>query len=171
MTPFLSSPGQTGRPIERRSGRQDDGIVESVQLVEGYVAADLDVAEIGDVLLERHLLERTGDLLGGLVIGRDAAANETERGRQPFDNVDFAGGVRIEQRLGSVKPGRARTDDGNANRHSSIPSRRRVDRRGTLLQRTRGCEQVSPMIQGASDTSARRNDALVRQVVLLAAGA
>ena len=79
--------------------------------------ADLDVAEEAEAVARRGLLVDADHRLDLRVVGRDAAADEAERGREAVEEVDL--GVQVlalEDVLGRVEAGRAGADDGDAKR-------------------------------------------------------
>ena len=103
--------------------RQHDGVVELAQLGERHASADLDVAVEVHQVPQRGPFELLGDLLGALVIGSDARADQPERRRQTLDDVDPHIGGFVQQRFGGVEAGRTGADDGDRDRHPSAPPR------------------------------------------------
>ena len=81
--------------------------------------ADLDVAEEAEALAGGGLLVDPDHRLDLRVVGRDAAADQPERGRQAVEEVDLGvRGLVLEHVLGGVEAGRAGADDGDAQRGS-----------------------------------------------------
>jgi hypothetical protein len=81
------------------------------------VLADLDVAEEAELLPPGGLLVDPRDRLDLRMVGRDAGADEPERGRQAIEHVDLdrelLGG---QQMPGGVEAGRPGADDGDSQR-------------------------------------------------------
>ena len=67
----------------------DDRVVALLELGDGDVAADLDVAEELKALASRGLLVDADHRLDLRVVGGDAGADEPERGRQAVEHVDL----------------------------------------------------------------------------------
>ena len=92
----------------------DNRIVELLELVNGDVLADVDVAEQADLRLVHHLVEGLDDALNTRVVGGNAVADQAEGGRHALVNVDADVGLRLRQRVGGVDACRAGADDCNA---------------------------------------------------------
>ena len=104
--------GQFERPVVRRSGGEDDGVVKPGQLGDGHVRADGDIADEADVRRQRHLLVAPVDRLDRLVVGGDSRADQPVGDRQSVDHVDLdLVAVELLQRLGGVIARRSGTDD------------------------------------------------------------
>src|SRR5205085_674523 len=88
---------------------------EPDEIVVREVAADLDVAEEAKAGPGGDLLEGSGDGLDVRMVGRDPAADEAPRRRQPLDQVDLDGRILAREQLpGRVEARRPRTDDSDA---------------------------------------------------------
>jgi hypothetical protein len=100
------------RPVLRCAGRQHHRVVKPLQLGNGHVAADRDVADEAHVVRQRGLLVAPRDGLDRLVIGRHAGADQAVGNRQQVEDVDphilpeF-----LLRRFGGVITCRARPDD------------------------------------------------------------
>ena len=95
--------------------REDDRVVEPLELFDLDVVADLDVAEEAEALARGGLFVHPGDRLDLRVVGGDAAANQPEGGGEAVEEVDL--GVQIltlEDVLGGVEAGGPGADDGDA---------------------------------------------------------
>ena len=95
--------------------REDDRVVEPLEVLDLDVVADLDVAEEAEALAGRGFLVDPDHRLDLRVVGRDAAADQAEGGGEAVEEVDL--GVRVlvfEDVLGGVEAGRAGADDGDA---------------------------------------------------------
>ena len=105
-----------------RAVGEDDGVVYRLKLRDARFAPDFDVAEEPDAVRLQYLGEGATDALGGLVIGRDAEADQAERRRQLVDHVDPAARQLVDQALGDIHPARSRSDDSHASCHAVVPS-------------------------------------------------
>ncbi len=95
--------------------REDDRVVEPLQLLDLDVVADLDVAEEAEALAGRGFLVDADHRLDLRVVGGDAAADQPEGGRQAVEQVDLGVQVAVlEDVLGGVEAGGAGADDGDA---------------------------------------------------------
>ena len=69
-------------------GREDDGVVVLLQVVEGDVDAEAHVAEDPDVAAVEHVAQRRDDALDARVVGGDAVADEAVGRGQLLEQVD-----------------------------------------------------------------------------------
>ena len=115
--------GEAELAIERRADRQDHGIVHLAKPIDIDVASDLDIAEVSDLQLGGGPIETAGNVLGGLMIGRHAIANEAVRRRQALDDVDLAIDSRLDQGVRRIEAARPGTDDRDCDRHSNVSPR------------------------------------------------
>ena len=99
--------------VGARAGREDDGVVELLQVVELEVGAVVDVAEEADAVMGEHALERLDDLLDPRVVRRDAVADQAERGRVPVEDVDRDVDLRLGQDVRGVDACRSGADHGD----------------------------------------------------------
>jgi hypothetical protein len=98
--------------VGRRAERVDDRVVAVEQLVARDVLAEGDAAEEAEALLGGGLVVDLGDALELRVVGRDARADQAVRRRQGVIQVDLE--ACLEQLVGRVEAGRARSDDRGA---------------------------------------------------------
>ncbi len=90
----------------------DDRVIALLELGDGDVSADVNVAEELKPLAGGGLLVDADHRLDLRVVRGDPGADEPERGREPIEHVDLDRDVlAFEQVLGGVKAGRARADD------------------------------------------------------------
>ena len=102
--------------------REDDRVVEPLEVLDLDVVADLDVAEEAEALAGGGFFVDPGHRLDLRVVGGDAAADQPEGGGEAVEEVDL--GVQIlalEDVLGGVEAGRAGADDGDAKRVLWVP--------------------------------------------------
>ena len=98
--------------VGRRAVGGDDRVIALLELGDGDVGADVDVAEELKTLTGGGLLVHADHRLDLRVVRGDPGADEPERGREPIEHVDLDRDVlAFEQVLGGVKAGRARADD------------------------------------------------------------
>ena len=94
---------------------EEDRVVALLELGDGDVGADVDVAEEAELGPGRRLLVDADDRLDLRVVGRDARAHQPVGGRQPVEHVDLDGEVLVlEQVLGRVEARRPGADDRDA---------------------------------------------------------
>jgi len=98
------------------AGREDHRVVELPQLLQGDVGPELDVRQQADVAAVHHAVQRGDDLLDARVVGCDAVANQPERCREAFEQVDRDVEVGLRQDVGGVDACRPGPDDGDAQR-------------------------------------------------------
>ncbi len=95
--------------------REDDRVVEPLEVLDLDVVADLDVAEEAEALARRRFLVDADHRLDLRMVGGDAAADQAEGGGEAVEEVDLGVRVRVlEDVLGGVEAGRAGADDGDA---------------------------------------------------------
>ena len=95
--------------------REDDRVVEPLEVLDLDVVADLDVAEEAEALARRGFLVDPDHRLDLRVVGGDAAADEAEGGGEAVEEVDLGVHVfALEDVLGGVEAGGAGADDGDA---------------------------------------------------------
>ena len=95
--------------------REDDRVVEPLEVLDLEVMADLDVAEEAEALAGRGFFVDPDHRLDLRVVGGDAAADEPEGGGEAIEEVDLGVGLGVfEDVLGGVEAGRAGADDGDA---------------------------------------------------------
>ncbi len=93
---------------------QHDRVVDFLQLGHADVAPDLDIAEIPHIGVRHRLLEGAADVLGGGMVGRNPAADQTERRGQPLDDIDLHVRHELEEPLNDIHAARPGADDGDA---------------------------------------------------------
>ena len=97
--------------------REDDRVVEPLEVLDLEVVADLDVAEEAEALARRGFLIDPDHRLDLRVIRGDPAADQAERRREAVEEVDLGVDViSLEDVLGGVKAGGPGADDGDAKR-------------------------------------------------------
>mmetsp|Transcript_122251 Transcript_122251/g.342186 ORF Transcript_122251/g.342186 Transcript_122251/m.342186 type:complete len:234 (-) Transcript_122251:40-741(-) len=133
------------RPIARRAGADDDGVVALPQQCQRQPLADLDVAKEAEPVVLRHIREVRNDVLHLGMVRRHAEADKAERRRQPLEHVDLHGPLylalvgQLEQVLRRVERRRARADDRDmVVAPAPEPRRRRNTRRGCGAARDGG---------------------------------
>ena len=85
------------------------------QVIDADVAPQLDVAEEAKARVGGDAVERGGDGLDLLVVGRHAVAHQSERRRQPVVQIDLDDQFTfLEEALGGIEPGRPGADNGDA---------------------------------------------------------
>ena len=95
--------------------REDDRVVEPLEVLDLDVVADLDVAEEAEALAGGGFLVDPDHRLDLRVVGGDAAADQAEGRGQAVEEVDLGVQVLVlEDVLGGVEAGRAGADDGDA---------------------------------------------------------
>src|SRR5215217_6052084 len=95
----------------------DELMVEPLQLPVVEIDTVGDVPEEADPWVGQDLVEDAGHRLDGLVIGRDAVADQPERGGEAVEDIDGQGDVGSpEKALGGIEPGWAGADDGDPQR-------------------------------------------------------
>ncbi len=113
-------PGDPEPPVGLGADGVDHRVValEQVRVRDGD--ADVDVAEEAEAGARSRLLERPGHRLDVLVVGSHSQPDQAPRGRQPVEQVDGDGRIlALQQRVSRVEAGRARADDGDAERPRS----------------------------------------------------
>ncbi len=94
---------------------EEDGVIALLELGDGDVAADLDVAEEAELRPGGGLLVDPDHRLDLRVVGGDPGADQPVGGRKPVEHVDLdRGALVLEQVLGRVEARRPRADDGDA---------------------------------------------------------
>ncbi len=97
--------------------REDDRVVEALEVLDLDVVADLDVAEETKALPRRRFLVDADNRLDLGMVGGDAAAYQPEGRRQAVEEVDLGVRLRVlEDVLGGVEAGWPGADDGDADR-------------------------------------------------------
>ena len=106
--------GNVERGIADRAGREDDRVVVALEVVEGDVLAEPDVAEDADVATIEHVAQRRDDALDARVIRGDAVADEPVGRGQVVEQVDrhVELALRLQQDVRGVDAGGTRADDG-----------------------------------------------------------
>ncbi len=109
--------------VRERPRGEDDRVVEAVHVVQGEVAAELDVAEEPDARVGGDPLQRAGDALDAGVVGGHAVPQQTVGDREPVDEVHHdpaSGGIPIvtpvQQCFAGVHPRRPGAHDGHTER-------------------------------------------------------
>lgn len=102
--------GDVQRAVGLCAGGVDDGVVAFGEFARLDVLTDPDVAEEPEAGVGRGLLELGADRLDLRMVGSDAGAHQTPRGRQHLEHVhaDIAVGLRVgklQQRCGSKESG------------------------------------------------------------------
>ena len=92
----------------------DDGVIVVVQFSWGEVLSDLDMAEESEAGLRGNALKDAGYRLDLRMVGRHAAAYQTERRGQPIEHVDANSCRGLLQRFCSVEAGGSGANDGDA---------------------------------------------------------
>ncbi len=109
--------GDAELAIGLAADREDDRVVEPLEILDLDVMADLDVAEEAESVAGRRFFVDPSHRLDLRVVRGDAAADQPERRRQAVEEIDL--GVQFtvfEDVLGGVEAGRAGADDGDAQR-------------------------------------------------------
>ena len=115
--------GDVERVVAIRTGCDNDRIVVVAQVVDGDVAADLDVAEQADVAALEDLVEGDDDLLDARMVGGHTVAHEAVRRGKPLKQVDIHLESRLRQNVRRVDASGTGADDGNVERcQASSPS-------------------------------------------------
>ena len=83
--------------------REHDGVVHPAQLVEGERLADIHIAVKVDAFVGGRAREAAHHVLGLLVVGRHAEADQPVGRRQPVDDVDLARGIGLQERIRRVE--------------------------------------------------------------------
>ena len=101
-------------------GREDDGVVVALQVVERDVAAVEHVAEDADVAAVDDFAERRDDALDARMVGRDPVAHEPVGGREALEQVDrdVESAIVFEQDVGGVDAGGSCADDRQTQLHA-----------------------------------------------------
>ena len=107
--------------ISLHAGRKHHRIIEITQFGQTNMPVDLHVAIVIDLFNKCRLFKFLGNAFGRLMVGRNAAPNQSVGRRQALDNINFTGLASAKQGLGSIKPGRSRSDDGDPDGHSPTP--------------------------------------------------
>lgn len=101
-------------PVGVGAGGEDHRVVEPLQVFEGEVGAVVEVAEEADLRLVEDLVQGGDDALDAGVVRCDAVADEAERGRHAFEQVDadpgFLRSVGLHECVGGVDTGGTGTD-------------------------------------------------------------
>ena len=112
MAPLQMFPRDTHAAVDLRAHRENDLMVMLLQIVELHIRAELDIAVIAKSWVRRDAVIGLRDRFDLLVVGRDPAAHEPERRRQPVVEIDLDRIVfLLEQMLRCVKARRPRPDD------------------------------------------------------------
>ena len=98
--------------VARGTDRVDDAVVMVQQLRAVDVRAELDSAVEAEAFVRRRLLIDARDVLDLRMVGGNARAHESERGRQDIEEVDVH--ARVQQLLGGVEPCRPGSHDRKA---------------------------------------------------------
>ena len=97
--------------------REDDRVVEPLEVLDLEVVTHLDVAEEAESVAGRGFFVDPDHRLDLRMIRGDAAANQAERGGQAIEEIDLSVQVlALEDVLGGVEAGGAGADDGDAQR-------------------------------------------------------
>ena len=99
-----------------RAEREDHDVVEPRQVLVAHRLSQRHVADEADRVLLQDAVEEADDVLGALMVRRDARAHEAERRRQPVDDVDPARHALPQEGVGGVEPGGPGADDGDGER-------------------------------------------------------
>jgi hypothetical protein len=110
-------PGDAEGLVRLRAGGVDHSAVMLDELGVGDVGADFDVAEEAAAAAERLAVESIVEPLDLLVIGRDPAAQQSPRRRQPLDQIDLDVAAVPPQLVGCECPRGSRADDRHPRRH------------------------------------------------------
>ena len=102
--------------VADRASGEDDRVVVVLEVVEGDVLAEADVAEDADVAAVEHFAEGRDDALDARVVGGHAVADEAVRRGKLLEQVDrdVELALRLEDDVGGVDACRAGTDDREA---------------------------------------------------------
>jgi hypothetical protein len=107
--------GDAEPPVGGRPERVDDRVVAGAQLLARDVRTELDAAEVAEVGHRGDLVVDARDALDLRVVRGDAGAHEPVRRGQAVEQVDRE--ACLEQLVGRVEPGRARSDNGDSATH------------------------------------------------------
>src|SRR5690606_12930930 len=107
--------------VAHRPGREDDGVVVPLEVVERDVAAVGDVAEDADVAAVDDGTRRTDAALGARMVGGDAVAHEPVRRGQLLEQVDrhVEAALVLQQDVRGVDPGGSGSHDREAELHET----------------------------------------------------
>ena len=109
--------GNAHAPIGLGARRIDDLVVVPPEIRDGDVAAELDAAEEAKPRVRGDLVERAGDGLDLLVIGRHARAHEAVRRGHAIEQIDLGDDVLLlQQMIGRVEAGGPGADDCDSER-------------------------------------------------------
>ena len=127
----------------------------------------LDVPEIGNARLFRGFRVGANDVLGGLMVRRDARADQAERGRQTLDNVDERIGARLVQRADGIKPARSGPHDRDTQPGHDSPQTVVHSRRGsnTIPLHTNSHKPLSGQCSVISPSTKRYFDGVMTPVL------
>src|SRR5690348_3768959 len=107
--------GDAELAVSLTADREDDRVVELLELFDLDVVTDLDVAEEAEPLTSGGFLVDPNHRLDLRMVRGDAAADQPERRRQAVEKVDLGVQVTVlEDVLGSVEAAGAGADDGDA---------------------------------------------------------
>ena len=91
----------------------DDRVVVVAQILNGDVAADLDIAQQADIPALEDLVQGDDDLLDARVVGGDPVADQPVGRGEALEQVDAHLEPRLRQDVGRVDSSGAGADDGN----------------------------------------------------------
>ena len=116
-------PGDLERGVADRAGREDDGVVVLLEVLEGEVLAEAHVAEDADVPAVEHVAQRRDDALDARVVGSYPVADEAVRRGQVVEQVDrdVELALGLQQDVRRVNAGGARADDGQPQLGHGVP--------------------------------------------------
>src|SRR5271166_525223 len=95
------------------SGGEHNHVIKRRQFVKTNIASNFDVTQEVHRLTRQHAIEHSRDGLGTLMIGCHAVTTESERHRQPLQNVDGHIRNQAEQLVRQIASRRTAADDGN----------------------------------------------------------
>ena len=84
--------GNAETAIFQRADGDDEYVIGCLEFFVGNVATDGDVAEKAHTFLAQRAFKLTRDVLGALMVRRDATAHQAEGRRQAVENIDAGAG-------------------------------------------------------------------------------
>ena len=147
-------PGNVEARVSDGSSGEDHRVVVVLEVVEGDVLTEADVAEQPDVAPVEHLAQSGDDALDARVVGRDAVADEAIGRRKLLEQVDrhVELALRFEQDVGGVDARRACTDDGQPELGHEGPF---VSRNAALDDFSRACRVAAQLDRSATACAKR----------------
>ncbi len=106
--------GDAQRPVGLRAGRVEDLVVIILEIIDGFIAAQLHVAKEAETGIGGDAVEGGRHRLDLLVVGGHAVTHQAKRRGQTVIHIDLDDQFRLfKQALGGIETGRSGADDGN----------------------------------------------------------